>query len=412
MKIAVIGGGAAGLMAAVAAMETDPTAEVHVFERNDALGKKVLISGGGRCNVTTGFTGLREVLSSYPRGGEFLEVAMRNFPPQAVRDWFESRGVPLKSEPDRRVFPKSDDGRDVVAVFERLFLDTGVTVHFRAAVTGIEKVGDAFSVQARGLVGPLAFDRVILTTGGQAYRETGSIGDGYDFAAKFGHTIMPLAPSLSAMHVREPWVAGLAGLSVAKARFTLPGERRQSTAGPFIFTHRGVSGPAAFALSSLLAHEAVSEDEPRLVQIDLLPEEVEAAAVTRLNLACQEAPTRFFENALASLVPKALASLVCRELGIEPDLHAGKVGKKVMRLAVGWIKAVPVHVTGRAAGEEFVTAGGVSLKEIEPDTMQSIFCPGLFFAGEVLDIDGFTGGFNLQSAWATGRLAGQSAAQA
>ncbi|MDD5251481.1 MAG: aminoacetone oxidase family FAD-binding enzyme [Patescibacteria group bacterium] len=411
MKIAIIGGGAAGLMALAAAREANPQAEIHLIERNEAVGRKILLTGGGRCNVTTGLTDVAEVLTRYPRGAGFLEDAMRAFPPTAVRAWFEAQGVPLKEEADRRIFPKSDDGRDVVAVFERLLREPKVIAHLKAVAEGIERsAGGMFQVKIRGLASPLQFDRVILTTGGRAYRETGSTGDGYAFAAKFGHVITPLAASLSALHVREKWAGELAGVSFARARMSVPRGGHEFT-GPFVFTHRGLTGPAVFAVSSLIAHEPVSATEPLEMEIDFLPDETKAAATERLNRTCQQAPTRHFENVLTEFVPKALAAVVCRETKIPADRFAGKVSKKDMVATVAWLKGAPLRVIGRAAGEEFVTAGGVDLTEVNPATMESRLCPGLYFAGEILNIDAFTGGFNLQSAWATGRLAGDSAAR-
>lgn len=412
MRIAIIGGGAAGLMALAAAQEANPAAEIHLLERNDAVGRKVMISGGGRCNVTTGLGDVREVLLRYPRGGKFLTSAMHKFPPAAVSSWFEAHGVALKTEDDMRVFPASNNGCDIIGVFAGFFRRPGVTVHLGAAVEAVERTRDSepFMIRLRGQAEPLAVDRVIVTTGGQAYRQTGSTGDGYDFAASFGHTITPLAPSLSALHVQEAWAPQLAGVSFQHARLNVK-STGENTAGAFIFSHKGLTGPAVFAVSSLIAHTDVSPGTPLELDLDFLPAEDAEHAVTRLNQSCQQYPTRFFENMVTFMVPKALAEVAIRETGLDGRLHAGKVGKREMQRLVGWLKRTPLHVIGRAAGEEFVTAGGVDLKEVNPATMESIFEPGLYFAGEILDIDGFTGGFNLQAAWATGHLAGESAAK-
>jgi predicted Rossmann fold flavoprotein len=409
MTIAIVGGGAAGLMAAVSALERDPHAEVVLIEKNDGLGKKVIISGGGRCNVTTGIQDVRTVLTKYPRGGKFLTSAMYAFPPAAVYDWFEAHGVPLKIEDDLRVFPQSDNGHDIVRVFERIFAESDVKVWLKAQVTSIEKREDGFRVRFREGRDPLVVDAVILTTGGQAYRHTGSTGDGYAFAESLGHTVTPLAPSLSAFFTKETWTADISGLSFGKATITAHGQREERFTGPLLFTHKGVSGPAVFALSALTAFEKVDPAHPMRISIDLFPDDAASDIQVELEGLVTTHPKKSFLNVLALRVPKSLAEIVCRELAVAPEMHAAEIGKKRLLQVVAWLKAAPLSVVARGAGDEFVTAGGVSLAEVDPRTMESKICPGLYFAGEILDVDGFTGGFNLQASWAAGRLAGQSA---
>lgn len=413
MRIAVIGGGAAGIMAAAAAHETDPQAEIFIVEKNDGLGKKVLISGGGRCNLTTGIRDIPKVLTKYPRGSKFLAKAMHKFSPEDVFAWFEAHGVPLKIENDMRVFPQSDDGHDVIAVFEKMFRAKSIHVLFKAQAKGIERLKDGFRIDFGDVRPPLLVDRVILTTGGQAYRQTGSTGDGYGFAVSLGHSLTPLAPSLSAFNVKEKWVAELAGVSFQKASISVVPtkagtEKAEKAEGPFVFTHRGLSGPAVFALSALVAFHEFSAEKPLVLSIDFLPERKRQDLVENIRLHLGKYPKKSLANVLSVLVPKSLMSRLCRESGLDPEAPANSVGKKdVERLADG-LKDLKLHVTARAAGDEFVTAGGIDLKEVDPSTMESKICPGLFLAGEILDIDGFTGGFNLQSAWATGHLAGMS----
>jgi hypothetical protein len=436
MKIAIIGGGAAGIMAAAAAHETDPQVEIFIIEKNDGLGKKVMISGGGRCNLTTGIRDIQKVLAKYPRGSKFLAKAMHKFSPEDVFDWFEAHGVPLKIEDDMRVFPKSDDGHDVLAVFEKMFHIKSIHVLFKAHAKGIERLTDGFKVDFGDTRPPLIVDRVILTTGGQAYRQTGSTGDGYGFAVSLGHSLTPLAPSLSAFHTREKWVADLAGVSFEKAAFacrlesrisvrdklheaqpkdlypqTGPSLRsgRQEVLGPFIFTHRGLSGPAVFALSALVAFEDFSAEKPLVITIDFLPDRKLQEVTENIRFHLAKYPKKSLSNVLGTLVPKSLAACLCVQLGLDPASPAGGCGKKDAENMAKILKGLALHLVARAAGDEFVTAGGVNLKEVDPSTMESKICPGLFLAGEILDIDGFTGGFNLQSAWATGRLAGQNA---
>jgi len=248
-----------------------------------------------------------------------------------------------------------------------------------------------------------------LTTGGQAYRHTGSQGDGYNFAEALGHSITPLAPSLSSFMVKEDWTGEVSGVSFAEARVSVKGDAKRSHLGPFMFTHRGVTGPAVFALSALTAFEKIDQSHPLPVTVDLQPEVSEAELAKKIVEASNEQPARFFANTLATFIPKSLAEICCRLVKIPDDRHSGKVGKRDAAKCAAWIKGVPLSVVSRPAGDEFVTAGGVDLSEVNPSSMESKVTPGLFLAGEILDIDGFTGGFNLQSAWCTGRLAGISA---
>ncbi len=410
MDVCIIGGGAAGLMAAATVLEQNPGASVTLVERNDRLGKKVIISGGGSCNVTTGMQDVNVVLTRYPRGARFLSFAMHRFPPAAVVAWFESRGVPLKTQTDLRVFPQSDNGHDVVNVFNRLFQASHVTVLLKHHVVRVAQHPEGFALHLKGEAEPRAARKLVLTTGGQAYRQTGSTGDGYAFARSLGHSITQLAPSLSSFTTRETWPAEVAGLSFPWANLTAQRPGRKTFTGSFLFTHRGVSGPAVFALSSLVAFEPFSATEPLGLRLNLFPETTTAALRQEIAAAVTANPKKSWGNVLGALVPKSLAEVACRELNLPPERHAAEVGRKGSTAAATWLTAIPLTVVGRGAGDEFVTAGGVNLKEVNPSTMESRLCPGLYFAGEILDVDGFTGGFNLQASWATGHLAGESAA--
>jgi predicted Rossmann fold flavoprotein len=410
MRIAIIGGGAAGLMAAATLAEQAPQAHIVLIEKNDGLGKKVLISGGGRCNVTTGIADIRTVLMKYPRGGKFLNSAMRGFPPDAVYAWFEAHSVPLKIEEDLRVFPISNDGHDIVGVFEQLFRNGRVDIRLKAQAKGIRRADGGFEIDLAGSE-PLRTDAVVLTTGGQAYRHTGSTGDGYGFAIGLGHRLTPLAASLNAFFTTEPWTAEISGLSFEKARiWTDRGPKLEAT-GPFLFTHKGVSGPAVFALSSLVAFETYDKAQPLDLWIDLFPDRSTEDLGAELDRTIAEHGRKAAGNVLGFVVSKSLAAILCRELAIDPEAHAAELPKTDRRRIVGWLKAIPLHAVARGAGDEFVTAGGIDLSDVNPSTMESKLVPNLFFAGEILDIDGFTGGFNLQASWATGRLAGMTLAE-
>lgn len=408
MRVAIIGAGAAGMMCAASLHEADPTAEIFLIDRNDGLGKKVIISGGGRCNVTTGIHDVQTLLTKYPRGGKFLTTAMYAFPPDAVYAWFEAHGVPLKTQKDARVFPVSDNGKDIVGVFEKMFAGSTVKVMLKRSVTSVEKNGDEFFVTLKDTAVPLVVDRLVLTTGGQAYRQTGSTGDGYAFAASLGHTITPLAPSLNAFFTIEKWPAAISGLSFENATITAKREGHPHFTGPFLFTHKGVSGPAVFALSSLVAFEKYDNGQPLEIAIDLFPEITFDQLLGRFESILAEHFNKQFLNVLGILIPKSLADVVVAELGISLSKRANQVAKKDIHRVIMWLKAIPLSVVARGAGDEFVTAGGVELSEIDPKTMQSKVCPGLYLAGEVMNVDGFTGGFNLQASWAAGKLAGES----
>lgn len=410
MKIAIVGGGAAGLMAAASALEADAQAEIFLCEKNDGLGKKVIISGGGRCNVTTGILDIRTVLTKYPRGGKFLSSAMYAFPPASIIDWFESHGVPLKTEKDLRVFPISDDGRDIVRVFEQLFSRANIHVLLRSNVEDIQKTDAGFQIFFKDHQAQIHVDRVILTTGGQAYRKTGSTGDGYAFALSLGHTITALAPSLSSFTTLERWPAEISGLSFESACLHAQNQAKAQFTGPFLFTHKGISGPAVFALSSLVAFDAFDAQHPLSITIDLFPEQTFEQLRASIQAQLQLAPKKQCENVFANIVPKSLADIIVREKSLSQK-RANELSKTDIVGVINWLKATPLKIVGRGAGDEFVTAGGVSLKEVNPKTMESLVCPGLFFAGEILDVDGYTGGFNLTASWATGRAAGQNAAR-
>jgi predicted Rossmann fold flavoprotein len=410
MTIAIIGGGAAGMMAAASARATNPEAKILLLERNNGLGKKVIISGGGRCNVTTGIHDIDILLTKYPRGNPFLKTAFIQFPPNEVYRWFEEHGVPLKTQADNRVFPQSDDGHDIVRVFNEFFAEHAVDVRLNTHVTGIEKIDGKFVFLLRDHVSPLIVDRLILTTGGQAYRQTGSTGDGYAFAQSLGHTITPLAPSLNSFFTKETWPTLLSGVSFTNATITAHRSSVQSFTGPFLFTHKGISGPAVFALSSLVAFETYGPQNPLNITINFFPQKTHTQMLADLKRSMETHPKKTVLNILATFVPKSLTDIIATNLNINEQRRAAEIGKKDLALIATWLTALPLTVVGRGAGDEFVTAGGVPTEEVDPTTMQSLITPGLFFAGEILNVDGFTGGFNLQASWAAGRLAGISAA--
>ncbi|MCC6643163.1 NAD(P)/FAD-dependent oxidoreductase [Candidatus Peregrinibacteria bacterium] len=409
-SVAIIGGGAAGLMSAYHAKLNHPDYHVSLYEKNAYVGAKVIISGGGRCNVTTGILDLKKVLQNYPRGAEFLRTAMQNFPPEAVISWFESQGVPLKTEEDLRVFPISNNGKHVVGALENALQELGVEIHCNTHITEISKTSAGFLIETKAGPKPLV-DTIILTTGGNAYRQTGSTGDGYAFAKNLGHTITELAPSLSNFHIQEKWAQELSGISFKKAKLTFISADHQDhfeRTGPFLFTHKGVSGPAIFALSGMAAYQKFDTSKPAHLQIDFFPDQNSEKLDQQLQELFQTNPGKKITNIIALLLPSRLAENLTQLAHLPENLTPANLSKSQRHTLLNILKSTPLQLIGRGAGDEFVTAGGVPLSEVDHQTMQSKICPGLFFAGEILDIDGFTGGFNLQASWATGALAGES----
>ncbi|EKE07111.1 MAG: hypothetical protein ACD_18C00184G0002 [uncultured bacterium] len=405
MKIAIVGGGAAGMMCAATIVEEHPDVEVFLIEKNNSLGKKVIISGGGRCNVTTGIDDLKLVLSKYPRGNKFLQSAMHRFSPSKVFEWFENHGVELKCEEDLRVFPVSNDGHDIVAVFEKIFKNAKTNLLFKHNMKNIVKKKSKFVISfSEGE--NLEVDKVVMALGGQAYRQTGSTGDGYDILEKMGHKITDLSPSLNSFLTLEKWPKELSGVSFEKTVIKVKGQKKYQFTGPFLFTHTGVSGPAVFALSAMIAFEKYDRQKPLEILIDVLPDKNVEELFVELQRLREESLQKTFKNTLHNFLVKSLSEKVCENLAIDFEKKNVEMSKKDLRQVAEYVKALPLKIIGRGAGDEFVTAGGVELSEVDPKTMESKICSGLYFAGEILDIDGFTGGFNLQASWATGRAVG------
>lgn len=395
------------MMAAAMAFNQNPKCTVKLFEKNAHLGSKVLISGGGRCNVTTGIFDVKELLKSYPRGAKFLMTAMFQFPPEKVMAWFEEHGVPLKNEKDFRIFPVSNNGKDIVGALEKDLRQKGVEIFYNTAITEVTKDGKQFTVTSKD-GRTFTSDAVILVTGGNTYRHTGSTGDGYAFAEALGHTITPLGPSLNSLIVAEKWIGTLAGVCFEKAGLTLDTYKHL---GAFIFTHRGVSGPAVFALSSYAAHEPISIKTPLRLTVDFFSDEKFETFEHRLFDLIQKNPQKRLANFLDIILPKSLCGVISSLANIKGHIKMGSLTKENRSALAHLLKKFPMTVIGRSSGKEFVTAGGIDLSQINTNTMESKICPGLYCAGEILDIDGFTGGFNLQASWATGALAGSSAAR-
>lgn len=409
-KVIVVGAGAAGVFAAGTAAEN--CAEVLLLERNPKIGRKVLITGKGRCNVTHHTDAVDTLIQNIPGNGRFLYSAFSNFMPQDTIDFFEDYGVPLKVERGNRVFPQSDKAADIVDALARYLADVGVHVR-QARVTELLTEGE--TVKGVKIESGEAFfaDRVILATGGKSYPKTGSTGDGYAFAQSVGHTVTPLRPSLSALRCREGFCSDCSGLSLRNVAITVYDTKTKKTIytdfGEMLFTHFGVSGPMILSAS---AHMREMQAERYTIHLDLKPALSHEKLDTRILRDFSENLNKSISNTLGALLPRSIIPAVLHRAGLRPSEKINQITKEQRAQLVHTVKDLSLTVMDfYDIKEAIVTAGGVKTSEVNPKTMESKLCRGLYFAGELLDCDGYTGGFNLQIAFSTGRLAGLSASE-
>ena len=390
----VIGGGPAGMFAAITAAEQG--SKVLLLERNDRLGKKLLITGQGRCNVTNDCSA-QEILQNTPRNGRFLYSAMTAFPPEKVKAFFEDRGCALKTERGNRVFPVTDKAQSILDCLQTQLRRSGVTVQ-TARVKSIATL-DGAVCGVRTQEGFFEARKVILATGGASYPTTGSTGDGYAMAQTLGHTIVPAEGSLVPLETAGTDCQDMQGLSLRNCAVKLlnaKGKVLYKDFGELLFTHFGVSGPTVLSASCHLKGEGC-----RLV-IDLKPALEENKLDERIQRDLEMYKNRSMENALTDLLPRSMIPVVLRRLEIEPEMQANSLTKQKRRAMVELLKGFSVEITGkRPVAEAIITSGGVKVSEIDPKTMESKKVQGLYFAGEIIDCDAYTGGFNLQIAWAT-----------
>ena len=404
--ILVIGGGAAGMMAAITAARTGKS--VILLEKNDRLGKKLLITGKGRCNVTNNCTA-DEVLKNTPRNGKFLFSTMAAFPPEMAMRFFEDAGCALKTERGNRVFPTTDRSQTVLEALQKELKRSGVIVK-TARVLSVER-------DENGVIGAATnsgfFDakKIILATGGASYPTTGSTGDGYKFAKMLGHTIVEPQGSLVPLETAgsdAPDMQGLALKNVAVKLLNPKGKAVYKDFGEMLFTHFGISGPTVLSAS---AH--IGKGDGWKLSIDLKPALEEHKLDDRILRDLELYQNRSMENALTDLLPRSMIPVVLRRIGVEGSLQANSFTKTNRRALVELLKNFTLEITAkRPVAEAIITSGGIKCGEIDPKTMESKKVPGLYFAGEIIDCDAYTGGFNLQIAWATGVAAGKAAAQA
>ena len=395
----VIGGGPAGMFAAITAARRGR--KVLLLEKNDRPGRKLLITGKGRCNVTNECSA-QEVLQNTPRNGRFLYSAMTAFPPQSIRDFFEKNGCPLKTERGNRVFPVSDKAQSILACLQDELRRSGVTVK-SAAVRSIE-TRDGIVTGVRTGEETIDCRWVILATGGVSYPTTGSTGDGYRMARELGHTIVEPQGSLVPLESVEKDCVGMQGLALRNCAVKLlnaKGKVLYKDFGELLFTHFGISGPTVLSASCHLKGEGC-----RLV-IDLKPALEDSKLDERIQRDLEMYKNRSMENALTDLLPRSMIPVVLKRLDIDPAMQANSLTRQKRRALVELLKGFTVTIAGkRPVAEAIITSGGVKVSEIDPKTMESKKVPGLYFAGEIIDCDAYTGGFNLQIAWATAYAAG------
>lgn len=397
----VIGGGAAGIYAAIHAAKQG--SRVLLLERNDRLGKKLLITGKGRCNVTNRCTA-HEVLQNVTRNGRFLYSAMEAHDPQAVCDFFESAGCPLKTERGNRVFPISDKSQSVLEALKHQLQHYRVAVETARCQEILRDENGVCGVRTQHKTIPCKW--VILATGGLSYPTTGSTGDGYDFVRGFGHTIVPCEGSLVPLETEGTDCPEMQGLSLRNVGVKLVNEKGKviyKDFGELLFTHFGVSGPTILSASAHLKGNCS-------LHIDLKPALDEGKLNDRVLRDLEMYRNRSMENALTDLLPRSMIPVVLKRLQIPAQLQANALKKEDRRALVTLLKDFSLQITGkRPVAEAIITSGGVKTSEIDPKTMESKLVKGLYFAGEIIDCDAYTGGFNLQIAWATAHAAAMAA---
>ncbi|MBO2516380.1 MAG: aminoacetone oxidase family FAD-binding enzyme [Clostridiales bacterium] len=408
IDVCVIGGGAAGMIAALFAAREG--ADVILLEKNEKLGKKVYITGKGRCNVTNDCPDLDTFLHEVPRNPRFLYSSLRNFMPRDMMALLEELNCPLKVERGRRVFPQSDKASDITRALEKGILKAGGKIRLHTSVQGIFADGSGMFKVITDKV-TLLCKAVIIATGGLSYPSTGSTGDGYRFAKEAGLEVTQCFPSLTGIETEETWPAILTGLSLKNVSLSaLRGNKLLfDEQGEMLFTHYGISGPLVLNLSSVLAGTDLNDTQ---IFIDLKPALSEQQLDERLKRELIQNGSGELNRIYRGMLPGSLSELFAKLTGIDGRMRCAQVSAQNRQHIVKMLKEIPLKPASlRSYSEAIITRGGVSVKEISPSTMMSKKLPGLFFAGEVLDVDARTGGYNLQIAFSTGVLAGKCAAE-
>lgn len=396
----VVGGGAAGFFAAIAAAEAQPGITVQILERASQVLSKVKISGGGRCNVTHACFDPRELITHYPRGGSALRGPFTRFQPRDTVEWFESRSVPLKTEEDNRIFPKSDRSESIIDCLKAETTRLGVAVRLNAHIRSIQKVTDHFQLDLGGGE---------TLTGKQLILASGSAPQGWEWARALGHTLVPPVPSLFTFKISDPRLTDLAGISMPSAEIFLDGPSLQSK-GPLLITHEGLSGPAVLKLSAWAARDLYAQNYHAQLKVNWMSQRLEKMWHLLKSKRGAHGQNLILADNLKD-VPRRLWARLVLAAGISERARWTEVSNDLLKALAQELTGGIYRLEGKSTfKEEFVTAGGVTLKEVDFRTMQSKKCSGLYFAGEILDIDAETGGFNFQAAWTTGWIAGNNAA--
>ncbi len=402
MRVVAIGGGAAGFFGAISCAEAHPQARVTLLEASSQVLAKVRISGGGRCNVTHACFEPSLLIQNYPRGGKALRGSFSRFQPKDTVAWFEGRGVRLKTEPDGRMFPVTDDSETIVDCLMQGARRAGVEVLTGVAVTALEKSHDRWMVQLKSGKS-MVCDRILLATGSNPL--------GYRLAASVGHDIVPPVPSLFTFNITDPRLLDLAGVSVptVQVKLIVEGHKPLEQSGPLLITHWGLSGPAVLKLSAWGARMLHETQYRGILQANWLP----LLSPDELRQVLLGAKEQFAKRAIANHCPVGLPQRLWQKfvsvIGIAPDLRWADLSKKALNPLLLELQQSRFDIKGKGIfKEEFVTCGGINLQGVNFKTMESRCCPGLYFAGEILDIDGITGGFNFQNAWTTAWIAGQA----
>ena len=417
-NIIVVGGGAAGMIAAYFAAEAGN--KVTLLEKNEKLGKKIYITGKGRCNLTNACD-VEELFLNVKSNSKFLYSAFYGFDNSQVIDFFESHGMPVKVERGNRVFPVSDKSSDVIFALQRALKEKKVEVLLHTEVSKLcyEKITDTKAdeeatdkkteLKITGVIlkdgTTMAADAVIVATGGLSYPSTGSTGDGYKMAEDAGHTVTECTPSLVPFNVKEEWVKSLQGLSLKNTAISIYSGKKKlyEDFGEMLFTHFGVSGPMILSASASIKQSLIKQ--PLDMYIDLKPALTQEALDKRILREFEEAKNKQFKNSINKLLPAKMIPVIIELSGIDPDKKVNEISKEERNRLLMLFKKLPVTLNGpRGYNEAIITKGGIKVKEINPSTMESKLVNGLYFAGEVLDLDAYTGGFNLQIAWSTGYL--------
>ena len=406
----IIGGGPAGMIAGISAKTAFPDAKILILEKNDSCGKKLLITGNGRCNLTTANIDMNSFMEKVGKKGKWMRDALNAFPIDATIDFFTNLGIPLQTEGENRIFPASENAVFVRDKLINKLKDLNVEIKYTSSVKEINKKGNEFIIITKDNNKYLT-NNLIISTGGLSYPTTGSTGDGYGLAEKLGHSIIKTTAALTSLKANEIWIKELAGIALkdVKVEVFQNSLKQEECYGDILFTHTGLSGPLILNLSKNIHHLMNKYSEPISLQIDTLYKENHQQLDLRLQKICQGKWKKSLKTFMQELMPTKMADVFIDLHHLDPNKQIASILKEERKLIINSLKQIIVTL-GSVDGFEkaTITAGGVNLKEINPKNMESTIVSGLFFSGEILDVDGPTGGYNLQIAWSTGYLAGLS----